>query len=71
MCMKAWDQTLTVFPHFIAGSQMSAWSRMSAVSKVIVFQMISKENELKKSARAQRTLKAMNAGTLIRGNMVT
>ena len=37
----------TVFPHFSSGSQMSAWSRMSKGSKVIVFQMSTQKKSLK------------------------
>ena len=43
---------------------------MSAGSKVIDFQMSAQNNEPQKSAGAERTLKLMSAGVLIRGNAV-
>ena len=38
--------TYTVFPYLSAGSQMNAWSQLSAGSKVTVFQMSTKKMNL-------------------------
>ena len=43
--VKQIRSSYTVFPRFSAGSHLSAWSRMSAGSKVIVFQMSAQKNE--------------------------
>ena len=63
----------TVFPSLRAGSQMSAWSRMSTGPKVIVFQICTKKKEKKKISNERRDteiLKLMSTGALIRGNTV-